>query len=85
MKLIPDWKEKFPRLWSVRLGFMSALFSIVDVLINLTSVLPALESVLPPGWFAVLSGLCAVAAIAARFVQQPEMDKAIAEKKGEIP
>lgn len=35
MRLIDDWKRKFPRLWSVRLSLLAAVLSAIEVGVNL--------------------------------------------------
>lgn len=35
MKLIDDWKRKWPRLWSVRLSLLAAAASVAEVAMNL--------------------------------------------------
>ena len=67
MRLIPDFKSKFPKLWSVRLGVVAGLLSGVEV------VLPFFESSMPRGWFALASFFFTVAAVVARAIAQPKL------------
>jgi hypothetical protein len=67
MTLIPDFKQKFPKLWSVRLGALAGLLSGIEV------VLPFFETSIPKGWFAIASFIAAVAGVIARAVVQKEL------------
>lgn len=63
MKLITDWKRKFPKLWSVRLSLLAALCSAAEVSFNvaLTGKAPVIV---------VVAGLVSLAAAIARVVAQ---------------
>lgn len=67
MTLIPDFAQKFPKLWSVRLGLLAGFLSGLEV------VLPLFESTVPKGWFAAASFLAAIAGVVSRAVVQGEL------------
>lgn len=67
MTLIDDWKQKFPKLWSVRLALLSALLGVAEL------TLPLFQSFIPPMTFAVLSVAASLAAAIARIVAQPAL------------
>ncbi|MBZ9922269.1 hypothetical protein LB579_31835 [Mesorhizobium sp. BR1-1-7] len=69
MRLIDDWKAVLRHAWSVRLLFIAAVLSGLEV------ALPLLNGLLPvpPLVFAALSGLCVCAAFVARFVVQKKL------------
>ena len=67
MTLIDDWKQKFPKLWSVRLALLSALLGVAEL------TLPLFQSFIPPMTFAVLSVSASLAAAIARIVAQPAL------------
>ena len=69
MKWIWDWRQVLQRAWSVRLMGAAALLSGVEVM------LPIIGGDLPKGVFAALSFVVTAAALVARFVAQPRMDK----------
>lgn len=65
MRLIPNWREVLKHAWSLRLMFLAALLSGLEV------VLPFLpDDVFPAGVFAALSGLVVAGAFVARLVVQ---------------
>ena len=68
-KFIEGWKEKFPKLWSVRLALLSAVLGVIEI------TLPLWQSLVPPLVFATLSTLAAVSAAVARIVAQPDLIK----------
>lgn len=68
MELIPDFKQKFPKLWSVRLGVVAAVLS------GLETILPLFETAIPRGVFAGLSFIAVVAAVIARGVAQKDIN-----------
>lgn len=66
MKLVPDWRRVLARAWSIR------LITIAFVLTTAEVALPLADGLLPipPGTFAVLSGLATAAAFCARLIVQ---------------
>lgn len=66
MKLLPNWREVMVRAWSVRLLFVSLVFSTAEV------VLPLVKDSLPiPALtFAALSGIACAGALISRFYVQ---------------
>lgn len=66
MKFIDDWKQKFPKLWSVRFALVAALASAVETGMNLyaTGTAPLLV---------VAAGLTSIGAAIARIVAQPAL------------
>ena len=68
MRLIDGWKRKVSKLWSVRFAVLSAVLGILE------QALPALSGVVPPGWFAALSIISALAGAFSRIVAQPKLD-----------
>lgn len=81
MKLIDGWKTIATQAWSVKFNYVGAIASALEALNALAQVLPVLEPLLPPGWFAVVALICVVGSIVSRFIPQPAMHEAIAEKK----
>lgn len=67
MKLIDDWKQKFPKLWSVRLALLSALLGVAEM------TLPLFQTFVPPMTFALLSVAASLSAAVARIVAQPAL------------
>ena len=67
MKFIEDWQQKFPKLWSVRLSLLAALFGAVEV------VLPLFQTFVPRGTFAIVSAVVAIGAAVARVIAQPSV------------
>jgi hypothetical protein len=69
MRLVDNAKWVLQRAWSVRLLAIAAILSGIEVTIQVMvgfSVAPPI----PPGIFAVISGIVTVAALIARFVAQ---------------
>lgn len=64
MKLIDNWRDVLRKAWSMRLMFLAAILSGVEV------VLPFISEALPRGLFAVLSFLTVAGAFVARLVAQ---------------
>lgn len=64
MRLINDWKRKFPRLWSVRLAILAAVTSSIEVGFNLY-----LNG--KPPVLATIATVIAISAAVARIVAQP--------------
>lgn len=81
MKLIEGAGTVALQAWSVKFNYGSAIFSALEALSAVSQVLPVFEPLLPPGWFAVIALVCVVGSIVSRFVPQPAMHEAIAEKK----
>jgi uncharacterized membrane protein HdeD (DUF308 family) len=69
MKLIDDWQWVKNHAWSARLIALAAVLSGLEVLLSVMASY-AVATPLPPGVFALLSGLVTVAAFAARFIAQ---------------
>ena len=69
MKLVDEWRWLVKRAWSVRLLAIAAVLSGLEVTIQVM-VGFSIKPPMPPGIFAVLSGLVTVAALIARFVAQ---------------
>lgn len=69
MKLIDDWKKKAPKMWSIRLGLVAAVFS------GLEGIVPLFQDVIPRGVFASISFVVTVGAIVSRLIAQPELHK----------
>lgn len=67
MKLIPDWRVKLRKLWSIRLILLSAGLGALE------TALPVFTDKVPAGIFAVLSVVVGIAAAAARLVAQPKL------------
>ncbi len=65
MTLIEGWKERWHKLWSIRLALASAFFGVLEI------VLPQLQDVVPKWLFAMLSIACALWGAWARLVRQP--------------
>lgn len=66
MKLIDDWKRKFPRLWSIRLALLAGIVSGLDAGYQtwITGQTPIVTAI---------STLLALAAAAARVIAQPSV------------
>lgn len=69
MRLVDEWRWLVQRAWSVRLLAIAAVLSGLEVCFSVMSAYQV-QTVIPPGVFAVLSGLTTVAALIARFVAQ---------------
>ncbi|WP_128827878.1 hypothetical protein [Achromobacter mucicolens] len=67
MNLIQNWRQKWPRLWSVRLALVAALLSAVEVAMNvwLTG---------KPPLIVIGAGLFSLCAAIARVVSQPRLN-----------
>ncbi|ALN73517.1 hypothetical protein [Aureimonas sp. AU20] len=72
MTLVPNWRRVLSCAWSVRFIIAAFLFSVLEI------VLPALDGALPvpPGVFALLSGLTSAAAFVSRLVAQSSVSGA---------
>lgn len=64
MKLIDNWRDVLRKAWSLRLMFLAAILSGVEV------VLPFFSEAIPRGLFAVLSFLTVAGAFVARLIAQ---------------
>jgi hypothetical protein len=73
MKLIDDCRDVWHKLWSIRLSILAAVLAGCEILSALQPVLPLLPSVLPPGMFAGLSALVALAAAGSRVIKQERL------------
>lgn len=69
MRLIDEWRWLIKRAWSVRLMVVAALLSGLEVCLSVMSAYQV-DTPIPAGLFAILSGLVTVAALVARFVAQ---------------
>lgn len=69
MKLIHNWRELLRRAWSLRLMFLAAILSGVEV------ALPFFAESVPRGTFALLSAVTVAAAFVARLVAQRGLDE----------
>lgn len=67
MKLIPDWRHKFRKAWSVRMALLSGFFSAA------TGVTPYYQEFLDPKLFAFLASFFAFGAVVARLMYQPDL------------
>jgi len=67
VNLIQNWRQKWPRLWSVRLALVAALLSAVEVAMNvwLTG---------KPPLIVISAGLFSLCAAIARVVSQPRLN-----------
>lgn len=64
MPLLSDWKKILRKAWSIRLGFMAALFTGAEV------VVPIFSDSMPRNVFAVLSFVAVIGAMFARLFAQ---------------
>lgn len=69
MRLVDEWRWLVKRAWSVRLLAIAAILSGLEVTIQVMTGF-SIQPPMPPGIFAILSGLVTVAALIARFVAQ---------------
>lgn len=71
MKLVANWRAVITKAWSVRLMFVAAVFSALEV------ALPLLDGVFPldRGVFAGLSGLTTFSALIARHIAQKDVSE----------
>lgn len=67
MKLIPDWRKKLRKAWSVRMALISGFFSAA------TGVTPYFQGMIDPLIFALLASFFAFGAVVARLMYQPEL------------
>ncbi len=70
MKLIDEWRWVMRKAWPVRLLMLAAILSGLEVTIQVMVGFSVQIPFIPPGIFAILSGLVTVAALIARFVAQ---------------
>ncbi|SCW95684.1 hypothetical protein [Ancylobacter rudongensis] len=68
MKLLPNWREILFKAWSVRLLMLAMLLTAIEAVLPLITFIP-----IPPGYFAVLSGLVTGAAFGARLLAQKNL------------
>lgn len=66
MTLIPDWKRRWRKLWSIRLAALSALLSGAELAV------PYLDGLIRPHLLAALAAATAIGAALARLVAQPK-------------
>jgi hypothetical protein len=69
MQLIDDAADYF-KFWSTRLHLAALIFGALEVLSQLSDILPQLQGLLPAKTFVVLSGICTVAGLVARVLKQ---------------
>ncbi len=67
MRFLTNWKKILKKAWSIKLILFAAFLSGVEV------VLPLIDAAFPPGIFAVMSFMVAIAAFIARLVVQQEV------------
>ena len=65
MKLIPNLKRDFLRLWSIRVALFWA------AVCGLYGALPALQEIIPAAWFIGLSVFMNMTIVVARITKQP--------------
>ncbi len=68
MQIVQNWSDVLRRAWSVRLMVLAAILSGAEVAVQVLATGDASD--LPPGLFAIGSGLLSAAALAARLVAQ---------------
>jgi hypothetical protein len=73
MKLIDDCRDVWHKLWSIRLSILAAVLAVCEILAALQPVLPLLPAFIPPGMFAALSALVALAAAGSRVIKQEKL------------
>lgn len=76
MKLIDEWKVVLRKAWSMRLILSSAAVSAVATYLQTTDPLSA-RTLIATG----VAGVLAAAAAAARVVDQPKLQEAVAQAK----
>lgn len=69
MKIVDEWRWLVKKAWSVRLIMLAGLLSGLEVCFSVLSAYQV-DTGVPPGTFAALSGLVTIAAFLARFVAQ---------------
>ena len=69
MSLHEDWQWILRKAWSVRLIFLAAVLSGLEVMFSVLSAYQV-ETTIPAGTFATLAGLVSFAALIARFIAQ---------------
>lgn len=67
VKLIPDWRKKLRKAWSVRMALLSGFFSAA------TGVAPYFQGMIDPLLFALLASFFAFGAVIARLLAQPDL------------
>jgi hypothetical protein len=70
--LIEDWKTILTKAWSVRLIILAALLSGIEVALPIIGQTIEPLDLIPPGTFAILSGLTSAGALIARVMAQPD-------------
>lgn len=81
MELIKDFRQTFPRLWSVRLAAVASVLSAIEV------ALPVFSDAMPRGWFAGASFVVTLLAMMARAISQPSLhteDSAMTQEPVEL-
>jgi len=71
MRLIDDWKHVLKRAWSIRLLILAGILSGLEIAFTVFVNNPPI----PPGIFAVLSGLTTAAAFVARIIAQKDVSQ----------
>lgn len=71
MQLVPNWRAVLRRAWSVRLMWLAAVLSGLEVLLPFATFLP-----IPTGLLAAISFVVTVAAMVARLVAQKGLTNA---------
>lgn len=72
-KLIPDWKSKAPKLWSMRVALLGGIFW--SALGGLWVLWPAFAAVLPLPLYVAAGIAMSVALGVARLLKQPGLDQ----------
>jgi len=71
MKLIPDWDQVLKRAWSVYLSILAAIVAILEII---DQALPVLLAWLPDGAVPWVQLSLALVGVAARVLQQRNLD-----------
>lgn len=79
MQLIPDFKTKYPKYWSVWCSVAGIMLNVFAVLEYAGMLLPIFETRLPPLPFFIASIVCAFAAALSRALKQPGLAPTEAE------
>lgn len=73
MELVAEAKKVLVMSWASRLGFLSALFGVIQVLADFQVQLPFVQAFIPAKTFALLSLICAIAVPLARVIKQKKL------------
>lgn len=75
MALIEGWREKWKKLWSIRLNLLAA------ALTALAEAIPYLAGTNPPTWLPLANVVINLAAAAVRLIAQPEIHNDATDQK----